>query len=95
MAIIFGLVILNLKDYYNKLDNIINDKTKFSIIEPNHEKPHLHPVIKKQNSVVYHINTYIKPYVDEDIVSSILPTGSRRGHLFWSSSPQKISRSEV
>ena len=77
-----GLVILNSKDYYNKLDKIINDKTKFSIIEPNSEKPHLHPVIKKQNSVVYHINTYIKPYVDEDIVSSILPTGSQPGKLY-------------
>ena len=32
--------------------------------------------------VVYHINTFIKPYVDEDILSSILPTGSQPDKLY-------------
>ena len=75
-----GLVILNSSDYYKKLDAIVNDATKFTIITPEPQKPH--PVIKKQNSVIYHINTYMKGHVDEEILSEIVPSGAQPGKLY-------------
>ena len=75
-----GLVILNSSDYYKKLDEIVNDATKFTIITPEPQKPH--PVIKKQNSVIYHINTYMKGHVDEEILSEIVYSGAQPGKLY-------------
>ena len=46
-----GLVILNSEDYYKKLDTIVNDRSKFSVITHEPHKPH--PLIQKQNSVTY------------------------------------------
>ena len=75
-----GLVILNADDYYHKLDAIVNDESKFSLIEQDPNKPH--PVIQKQNSVTYHINRYIKNYIDEETLSNILPSGAQPGKLY-------------
>ena len=74
-----GLVILDSADYYSKLDQIVGDESKFTVIEPDPQKPH--PVLQKQNSVIYYINTYLKDYIDEEVVGNITPTGAQPGKL--------------
>ena len=75
-----GLVILNSSDYYDKLDQIVNDRSKFTEIEPDPEKPH--PVIQKQNSVNYYIDRYLKGHIDDEIRSDISPSGAQPGKLY-------------
>ena len=75
-----GLVILDSTDYYSKLDQIVGDESKFTVIEPDPQKPH--PVLQKQNSVIYYINTYLKGYIDEEIVGNITPSGAQPGKLY-------------
>ena len=60
-----GVVLLNTIDYYDKLDSIINDQTKFTEI-PFAEKQH--PINAKENSTEYYIRKYLKKY-DKEIVS--------------------------
>ena len=73
-------MILDSEDYYRKLDQIVGDESKFTVIEPNPQKPH--PVLQKQNSVIYYINTYLKDYIDEEIVGNITPSGAQPGKLY-------------
>ena len=48
---------MNTDDYNNKLDKIVNDKTKFEKIIVQQDK--MHPLLAKEKSVVYYINKYI------------------------------------
>ena len=53
-----GVAILNSCDYYRKLDNIIDDKTKF--IEINHNLKDVHPCLQKESSISYYVRKYLK-----------------------------------
>ena len=75
-----GVVIMNTKDYYAKLDKIVLDKTKFEEIKFNTDDKN--PIIKKQNSVKYYLDTYVKDSVDIDTFNSLIPVGSQPGKIY-------------
>ena len=67
---------MNSEDYYKKLDNIVNDKSKFSEIKHDPQKPH--PLIQKQNSVTYYINRYIKGHIAHRFFDQIIRTSWKK-----------------
>lgn len=72
-----GVAILNSGDYYRKLDNIIEDKTKF--IEINHNLKNVHPCLQKESSISYYVRKYLKKIENS---SSLIPSGSQPGKLY-------------
>ena len=82
-----GVVIMNDSDYYKKLDCIVNDTSRFSLIDYNINTEKIHdctlaPWIQKADSVSYYCRTYIKPLVDDKLYYRLLPTGSQPGRLY-------------
>ena len=73
------LAILNSTDY-DKLDQIVNNRSKFTVIKLDPKKPH--PVIQKQNSVYYYIDRYLKALIDDEIRSDISPSGAQPGKVY-------------
>ena len=67
-----GTVILISIDYYAKLDQIINDSSKFTLVQAS---DNVHPVISKEQSIKYYIRKYLKLF-DEKTVRQPLPSGS-------------------
>ena len=51
-----GVAIFSAKDYYNKLDKVILDKSKFEEINQNLSENH--PIIQKEKSISYYIRKY-------------------------------------
>ena len=72
------MVILNSVDYYAKLDQIIEDSTKFTLIQAN---DNVHPVISKEQSIKYYIHKYLKPF-GEETVRQLLSSGFLPGKLY-------------
>ena len=73
-----GTAILNKKDYFLKLDDIIEDKSKFRKIE---NKSKIHLIIRKEKSISYYMKKYLKNY-DSEITNSFIPSGSQPGKLY-------------
>ena len=67
-------MILYSSDNYDKLDQIVIDRSKFTETKTDPEKPH--PVIQKQNSVNYYVDKYLKGHIDDEISSDISPSGA-------------------
>ena len=82
-----GVVIMSVNEYHEKLDCIINDASRFTLIEYNINAENTHdcslaPWIVKESSVTYYCRTYIRPLVDEKFYYRLLPTGSQPGRLY-------------
>ena len=75
-----GVVILDSDDYYQKLDSIVLDKSKFKEIPVNPKKSH--PIIAKENSIIRVLNRYVKPFIPSEIFSKIYPSGSQPGKIY-------------
>ena len=73
-----GVVVMDRNDYYKKLDTIISDSSKFVKIPVDDDDPKSHPIVKKQNSVKYYIQTYIP----EEHHKGLIPSGSQPGKLY-------------
>ena len=73
------VAILNLVDYFFKLDSIIYDSTTFIEINDKEESKS-HSLIAREQSIKYHVRKYLKPYGNE-IVQRLLPIGSTPGKL--------------
>ena len=89
-----GVVIMNEKDYYQKLDVIINDHRRFLLLNYNINTNSisecaLAPWIEKERSVGYYCRTYIKPLVDASTYYRLLPTGSQPGRLYGTAKNHK------
>ena len=67
-----GVAVLNSEDYYEKLEKIVNDQSKFTEIKIDSNK---HPLIAKENSLAYYIRKYLKS------VENLIPSGSNPGKL--------------
>ena len=65
---------MNSTDYYNKLDAIINDESKFVKV-PIPDKADKHPVIVKEKSIKYYIDKYV-PDLNKSGRKSLIPVGS-------------------
>ena len=68
------------KDYYTKLDKIVLNKTKFEEINVSPEDKN--PIMKKQQSVKYYLETYVKESIGADIFESLIPVGSQPGKIY-------------
>ena len=82
-----GLVIMNNCDYYSKLDQIINDKTRFirldyNINTENVQNCRLAPWVIKENKIARYCRDYIQKLVDEKTYRRILPNGSQPGKMY-------------
>ena len=79
-----GVVVMSSKDYYSKLDVIVNDMSKFKKlnIADDFEKASL--IISKQRSVKYYVDTYLndKNGFDKKMRDNLTPTGSQPGKLY-------------
>ena len=75
-----GVVVMNSNDYYDKLDDIICDESKFEKV-PIPEKLDKHPIITKENSIKYYIDKYITG-LDKQTRKRLIPSGSSPGKLY-------------
>ena len=73
-----GVVLLNSCDYLSKLDDIVNDQTKFMQIPIDKKQ---HPIKTKEKSIEYYIRKYFKNYGKETI-NELIPSGSNPGKLY-------------
>ena len=75
-----GIVILNSKDYSEKLDTIILDETKFQeiTVQPRGN----HPVIRNENSIRTFLREKVKPFIPSKVFDSIYPSGSQPGKVY-------------
>ena len=75
-----GVVVLNCKDYHDKLDTIVLDKEKFEeiLVSENDD----HPIISNENKTKSFLYRNIKSKIDEVDYNSIVPSGSQPGKLY-------------
>ena len=66
------MAIFSAKDYYNKLDKVILDNSKFE--EFNRDLSENHPIIQKEKSVSYYITKYFKKVTN---YQELIPSGSQ------------------
>ena len=70
---------LSSEDFYAKLNLIVSDTTKF--VEIPVKERETHSVIKKENSISYHIREYMKEY-GKEVTTRSIPTRSVPGKLY-------------
>ena len=75
-----GLVVLDSDNYYEKLDTIINDTSKFTQIEYNESSEH--PIATEEKSVQNYLRRYFKTSMDSQLYSKSYPSGSSPGKLY-------------
>ena len=71
-----AVAILNSTDYYEKLDKIVNGRSKFVELQIDSNK---HPLIAKENSLAYYIRKYLKSV---EGYAKLIPSGSGPGKLY-------------
>ena len=80
-----SVVILNTKDYIEKINIILQDSSKFKKLDFNlnckndFEKA---PWYKKEKSIYNYLNKYIKPIVNDSVYYSLIPKGSQPGKMY-------------
>ena len=75
-----GTVIVNASEYFDKLDKIVFDKSKFQEVPVS---PNLaHPVIRNENSVKSYLRKNVKEYISKDDFDFIQTSGSQPGKLY-------------
>ena len=75
-----GIVIMNSKDYFDKLDKIIYDTSKFQEITINTNLSH--PVIRNENNIRNYLRQNVKGFISQETFDSIYPSGSQPGKLY-------------
>lgn len=75
-----GVVLMNSEDYFSKMDTIVLDKSKFKEVPVNENKKH--PILARQSSVIYFLDTYLKPFIDTILLKKLTPSGSSPGKLY-------------
>ena len=71
------MAIFSAKDYYDKLDKVILDKSKFE--EINQDLSENHPIIQKEKSISYYIRKYFKKVTN---YQELILSGSQPGKLY-------------
>ena len=75
-----GVVVLNCKDYFDKLDTIVLDKEKFE--EISFHESDVHPIITNENKIKDFLYRNIRGKIDDVVYNSIVPSGSQPGKLY-------------
>ena len=65
-------MIVKTSEYYEKLDCIVSDTSKFAEIKRGHKN---HPIVTNENKIC----AYVKPFISSDIFEDIYPSGSQPG----------------
>ena len=73
-----GVVIMDSNDYYSKLDDIVNDQSKFHELKVNSK---IHPVIAKEKSISYYVRKYLQDFGPETM-RRLIPSGSNPGKIY-------------
>ena len=90
-----SVVILNTKDYIEKINIILQDSSKFKKLDFNlnckndFEKA---PWYKKEKSIYNYLNKYIKPIVNDSVYYSLIPKGSQPGKMYGMAKNHKNKR---
>ena len=74
------VLIINDYDYYSKFDDLIPSTKIFTEITISDGIKH--PIISKENSIVRSLNKNVKPYMQLDTFSNLLPSGSQPGKIY-------------
>ena len=82
-----GVAILDAAAYNEKLLSIVNDKSKFSLVNFDINNQNMSslkraPWIAKEDSIKYYINTYFKKFLDVTAARKLSPTGTVPGKLY-------------
>ena len=90
-----GVCLLNSKDYFDKLNSIVSDETKFQEVPFDLTKETLAncaqaPWIKAESSIKYYLNMYVKKVVDKTTYKRLLPSGSVPGKLYGLAKVHKV-----
>ena len=75
-----GVVVLNCTDYFDKLDTIILDTSKFEEIICDHDS--VHPIIANESRIKSFLYRNVKKHVDDGRYQSITPSGSQPGKVY-------------
>ena len=62
---------MSIQDYLDKLNVIVDDATKFKLVEKDNRKNARHPLIKRIEKVKEMMKLNIKPYVDLKTYNSL------------------------
>ena len=82
-----GTVIMDVDEYYRKLDCIVADQTRFSLLDynintENTTECNKAPWIAKERQVQNYLRKYIKPLVDDATYWRMYPKGTQPGKLY-------------
>ena len=75
-----GVVVLNCIDYFDKLDIIILDQSKFEEIKWTEKE--VHPIIVNENKIKGYLYRSVQGKVDDTIYKNITPSGSQPGKAY-------------
>ena len=76
-----GIVLVDADEYFNKLDVIINDTSKFKKVQvPDDLKKH--PTIMEEGRLYRYLVKYVKRYITEDTYKYIMPSGSEPAKMY-------------
>ena len=89
-----GVVLMDKKDYFEKLDHIIDDTSRFELIDYDINSRTIKdckraPWITKENAVIYYCQKFIKSIVDDQTYWRIYPKGSQPGKLYGTAKNHK------
>ena len=76
-----GVCVLNSRDYFSKLDVIIDDSSKFETVVSKRANAK-HPVLKRQEMVKDSLNRLLKNHIPDDLLQELTPKGSSPGKLY-------------
>ena len=75
-----GILIINDYDYYAKLGDLILNTKKLTEVTMNDVR--IHPMISKEDSIGRFFCNNVKPYIQLDTFSNIVPSGSQPGKIY-------------
>ena len=73
-----GICLMYKDDYLNKLNAIVEDKTKFKLIEKDKRKNSRHPIIRRTEYIREMIKQNLKPHIDKKHIITLLLVVTRR-----------------
>ena len=75
-----GIVILNSKDYFDKLDDIIHDSTKFEKVPA--PSTMSDPIIRNEKKIRDYLRNNVKDKISKEEYDKLNPSGSQPGKLY-------------
>ena len=77
-----GVCLISKVDYMKKLNSIVEDDTKFKVVEKDKRINARHPLLKRIEHIKEIIKVNLKPYIDTKIYNSLITGGNSPGKLY-------------